>query len=78
LLLYADLLVKTTLIVLFKLFQSDASGALDSIALNGTVTVIDPATGHPKSPCVIAIEVEKSFFRTSNFHRLTLWLASRV
>jgi restriction system protein len=70
LLLYADLLVKTTLIVLFKLFQSDAAGALDSIALNGTVTVIDPATGHPKSPCVLAIEVEKSLFSNIEFSQV--------
>ena len=70
LLLYRDLLVKTTLIVLFKLFQSDAAGALNSVAINGTVTVIDRATGHHKSPCVVAIEVEKSIFSNINFSQI--------
>ena len=70
LLLYRDLLVKTTLIVLFKLFQSDIAGALNSIAINGTVTVIDQATGRHKSPCVVAIEVEKSVFSNINFSQV--------
>jgi restriction system protein len=70
LLLYRDLLVKTTLIVLFKLFQSDVAGALNSVAINGTVTVIDRATGHHQSPCVVAIEVEKSVFSNINFSQV--------
>jgi restriction system protein len=64
--LYSDLLVKTTIIVLFKLFKTDTAGALSSIAINGTVTVIDRATGRHKSPCVVAIEVEKSVFSNIN------------
>jgi len=43
---------------------------LNSIAINGTVTVIDRATGRHKSPCVVAIEAEKSVFLNINFSKI--------
>jgi restriction system protein len=68
--LYGELLVKTTLVVLYKLFQSDVADALDSVAINGTVNIIDRATGHNVRPCVIAVEAEKPVFMSINFSQV--------
>jgi restriction system protein len=68
--LYGELLVKTTLVVLYKLFQSDVADALGTVAINGTVNIIDRATGHNVRPCVIAVEVEKTAFMSINFSQV--------
>jgi len=64
--LYSDLLIKMALIALFKLFQSDVANSLRSVAFNGTVNIIDPATGREINPCVIAVAAENSAFMEMN------------
>jgi restriction system protein len=64
---YFDHLIKIALISMYKLFQSDVANSLRSVAFNGTVSTIDPATGREVHPCVIAVAAEKSSFMEMNF-----------
>ncbi|MFB6435256.1 restriction endonuclease [Streptomyces sp. NPDC056411] len=45
--LYREVLAQSMLLVLRDLFAADAYGTLDSVALNGFVDDVDPATGRP-------------------------------
>ncbi|MFI7092709.1 restriction endonuclease [Streptomyces lydicus] len=45
--LYRDVLAQSVLLVLRDLFAADTYGTLDSVALNGFVDDVDPATGRP-------------------------------
>jgi restriction system protein len=55
---------------LYKLFQSDVADALSSVAFNGRVRIIDPATGRENEPCLIALAAEKSTFIELNLSRI--------
>ncbi len=56
------MLINIALIAMHKLFQSDVANSLSSVAFNGTVNIIDRATGREINPCVIAVAAEKSVF----------------
>lgn len=64
--LYRDLLIKTALIMMYRLFQSDVADALATVAFNGTINIIDRATGREIHPCLIAVQVQKSTFMEMN------------
>ncbi|HEY5055515.1 MAG TPA: hypothetical protein VII58_05100 [Acidobacteriaceae bacterium] len=65
--LYRDLLMKIPLVVMYRLFQSDAADALHSIAFNGTLDTIDRAIGRQISPAVVAVQARKEEFMVMNF-----------
>jgi restriction system protein len=56
---HRDLIIKSALVVMYRLFQSDTVRALNNIAFNGTIDTIDGATGRQVSPCVIAVQADK-------------------
>jgi hypothetical protein len=65
--LHWDLIIRIALIVMYRLFQSDTANALNSVAFNGTIDTIDRATGREISPCVIAVQADKSNLLNMNF-----------
>jgi restriction system protein len=65
--LHRDLIIKIALVVMYRLFQSDAANALNLVALNGVIDTIDRATGREVSPCVIAVQAAKSDLMNMNF-----------
>ena len=64
---YRDLIIKIALVVMYRLFQSDAANALNSVAFNGTIDTIDRATGRAINPCVITVQAGKSDLMNMNF-----------
>ena len=65
--LYRDLITKIGLIAMYRLFKSDTANALNTIAFNGTIDTIDRATGREVSPCLIAVQADKSDLMNMNF-----------
>jgi restriction system protein len=65
--LHRDLIINIALVVMYRLFQSDAANALNLVALNGVIDTIDRATGREISPCVIALQAAKSDLTNMNF-----------
>ncbi len=65
--LHRNLIIKIALVAMYRLFQSDAANALNSVAFNGTIDTIDRATGRPISPYVIAVQAGKSEVMNMNF-----------
>ena len=53
--LYARVVAQVTLRTVHEMFQSDRTGHIESIVFNGHVDTIDPRTGHPVRPCLIAL-----------------------
>jgi restriction system protein len=64
---HRDLIIKIALVVMYRLFQSDAANALNLVAFNGTIDTIDRATGREVCPCVIAVQAAKSDLMNMNF-----------
>lgn len=64
---HRDLIIKIALVVLYQLFQSDTANALNRVAFNGTIDTIDRATGREISPCLIAVQADKSDLMGINF-----------
>ncbi|MEV4557418.1 restriction endonuclease [Kitasatospora sp. NPDC049285] len=60
--LYREVLAQCALRVLAELFRADESGLVASIALNGTVTAVDPATGLEVRRCLLAVEAGRAAF----------------
>ncbi|MEU0840060.1 restriction endonuclease [Streptomyces sp. NPDC005962] len=60
--LYRDVLAQCVLLALRDLFAADASGALESVALNGFVDDHDPATGHRARIVLATVTVSRTDF----------------
>jgi restriction system protein len=65
--LYQDLITKIALVAMYRLFQSDTANALKSVVFNGTIHTVDRATGREVSPCLIAVQADKSDLMSMNF-----------
>ncbi|MFJ3041595.1 restriction endonuclease [Streptomyces tendae] len=61
--LYKEVLAQCMLLVLHELFAADASGALDSVALNGFVDGHDPTTGRRSQIFLATVMAACSSFR---------------
>ncbi|MDQ1009965.1 restriction system protein [Streptomyces sp. V4I23] len=60
--LYRDVLAQSVLLALRELFAADDFGVLRSVALNGFVDDVDPATGRPSRMVVASVMVERADF----------------
>ncbi|WP_437100412.1 restriction endonuclease [Streptomyces kronopolitis] len=60
--LYRDVLAQSMLLVLRDLFAADAHGTLESVALNGFVDDVDPATGRPAQVCLATVMAARDAF----------------
>ncbi|MEU3687066.1 restriction endonuclease [Streptomyces narbonensis] len=71
--LYRDVLSQSVLLAVRELFAADRAGALESVALNGYVGGVDPATGLAGRVCVASVVVGRR-----DFDRLNLGLVGAV
>ncbi|WP_405856075.1 restriction endonuclease [Streptomyces sp. NBC_00090] len=71
--LYRDVLAQSVLLAVRELFAADRGGALESVALNGYVGGVDPATGLAGRVCVASVVVGRQ-----DFDRLNLELVGAV
>lgn len=51
---------------LYELFGTDEANALRSVTFNGFVTVADPATGHPRTSCIMSVQSGRDEFMKIN------------
>ncbi|MFG2822321.1 restriction endonuclease [Kitasatospora sp. NPDC048365] len=58
--LYRAVLAQCALRVLDVLFRADETGLLDSVAVNGILTAVDPATGREQRRCLVSVAVERA------------------
>ncbi|AVH99645.1 restriction endonuclease [Streptomyces sp. WAC00288] len=71
--LYRSVLAQSVLLAVRELFAADRFGALESVALNGYVSGVDPATGLASRVCVASVVVGRQ-----DFDRLNLELVAAV
>ncbi|MFF5391186.1 restriction endonuclease [Streptomyces sp. NPDC013012] len=71
--LYRSVLAQSVLLAVRELFAADRFGALESVALNGYVGGVDPATGLASRVCVASVVVGRR-----DFDRLNLELVAAV
>ncbi|MFB7592084.1 restriction endonuclease [Streptomyces sp. NPDC056169] len=71
--LYRDVLAQSVLLAVRELFSADVGGVLESVALNGYVGGVDPATGLAGRVCVASVVVGRR-----DFDRLNLELVGAV
>ncbi|WP_030750421.1 restriction endonuclease [Streptomyces griseus] len=71
--LYRNVLAQSVLLAVRELFAADGFGALESVALNGYVRGVDPATGLDARVCVASVVVGRQ-----DFDRLNLELVAAV
>ncbi|WP_432115191.1 restriction endonuclease [Streptomyces sp. S1] len=71
--LYRSVLAQSVLLAVRELFAADRFGALESVALNGYVGGVDPATGLASRVCVASVVVGRQ-----DFDRLNLELVAAV
>ncbi|MFI8325869.1 restriction endonuclease [Streptomyces sp. NPDC085529] len=71
--LYRSVLAQSVLLAVRELFVADCFGALESVALNGFVGGVDPATGLEARVCVASVVVARE-----DFDRLNLELVAAV
>ncbi|MGW1014624.1 restriction endonuclease [Streptomyces termitum] len=71
--LYRSVLAQSVLLAVRDLFAADGFGALESVALNGFVHGVDPATGLASRVCVASVVVSRR-----DFDRLNLELVAAV
>ncbi|MEU9499649.1 restriction endonuclease [Streptomyces sp. NPDC048196] len=69
--LYRDVLAQSMLLVLRDLFAADTYGALDSVALNGFVDDVDPATGRPAQVYLATVMAPRSAFDALHLDRVS-------
>ena len=67
---YGDLLCQIALRTVHELFEADAVRALDTVVFNGSVTALDPASGHSMKRCVITLYAERAAFLAVNLHNV--------
>ncbi|WP_185893338.1 restriction endonuclease [Streptomyces sp. WAC08241] len=71
--LYRGVIAQSVLLAVRELFAADRFGALESVALNGYVGGVDPATGLASRVCVASVVVGRQ-----DFDRLNLELVAAV
>lgn len=63
---YAAVVARTALRCLHELFAADLRGKVETIAFNGFVDTISPATGQPVRPCLVTIRTTRDAFLALN------------
>lgn len=59
---YREVLARSVLRVLDELFRADPDGLLDSVAFNGVVQGVDPATGREAGRVLVAVSASRAAF----------------
>jgi restriction system protein len=60
--LYASVIAQLTLLSLAAIFQLDSERHIDVVVFNGVVDTLDPHSGQPIRPCLIAVRVTRDTF----------------
>jgi len=68
--LYREVLAQCALRVLAELFRADAEQRLDSVALNGYVAAVNPATGREEQRYLVSVMVERANFLAVDLERV--------
>ncbi|MFD9790302.1 restriction endonuclease [Streptomyces sp. NPDC059070] len=69
--LYRDTLAQSMLLVVRDLFAADEFGVLESVALNGFVDDVDPATGRRAEIFLATVMVDRTTFRALNLAQVS-------
>ncbi|WP_406507509.1 restriction endonuclease [Streptomyces sp. NBC_00212] len=69
--LYRDALAQCMLLVLREVFAADEFGCLESVALNGFVDDVDPATGRPAEIFLATVSVPRAAFESLNLGQVS-------
>ena len=64
--LYNSVCYQIAIRTLYELFGTDEANALRSITFNGFVTVVNPATGHPRTSCIMSVQSGRDEFMKIN------------
>ena len=64
--LYNSICYQIAIRTLYELFGTDEANALRSVTFNGFVTVVDPATGHPRTSCIMSVQSGRDEFMKIN------------
>lgn len=69
-LLYDDVLSQIALRTIKELYEADLVRAIDLIVFNGSVTTLDPGTGHKITPCILSVRAERTQFQGINLRNV--------
>lgn len=68
--LYAEVIRQTALRVVHEVLEADRGGAIRTVVFNGYVDSIDPATGRPVHPCLVALATSRQRFLEVDLARI--------
>ncbi|GAA5013181.1 hypothetical protein GCM10025734_59310 [Kitasatospora paranensis] len=69
--LHREILAQCVLRVLTEAFRADERGLLRSVAVNGVVQAVDPATGREESRCLATVAAERDAFLALDLERVS-------
>ncbi|MFD9125268.1 restriction endonuclease [Kitasatospora sp. NPDC059571] len=69
--LYREVVAQCALRVLAEAFRADDRALLHSVAVNGLVEAVDPATGREESRCLVSVAVERDAFLALDLERVS-------
>lgn len=67
---WTNISYQITLRSIYELFSSTKFATIDSIAFNGIIESLDPATGHITEKCILSMMAERSIFMELDFSRI--------
>jgi restriction system protein len=68
--LYTSIIAQTTLRVIYTIFNADYCKHLQTVAFNGHVDTIDPASGHSVHPCLVTLRTTRDLFDQLDLRRV--------
>lgn len=63
---YESVVYQVAIRTLHEIFEADVVSAVDSVAFNGVVNIVDKATGKPAKPCILSLHCSKAEFLELN------------
>jgi hypothetical protein len=66
--LYASTIAQLVLLSLAAILELDSERHIDVVVFNGVVATLDPHSGQPIRPCLIAVRVTRGTFAEINLH----------
>jgi restriction system protein len=64
--LYASVIAQLTLLAVGAIVRCDSERHIDAVVFNGVVDAMDPQSGQPIRPCLIAVRVTRDAFAEIN------------
>lgn len=68
--LYTSAIAQTVLRSLYELFEADSNNLLDTVAFNGFVDTVNPATGLNARTCIVSVRTNKETFTGLDLRRV--------